>query len=319
MAKPLRLLALSFALILTTALPWLASMLLTDIFAGLSVLSLFMLVLHGDKISAVEKVAAVRLYGLRRGNPQRDAWRCCLGLCCAGWIARPLLRERIAISGSGAGQPDHCQPAPPCCCRPISHCPDSWRGRPAATAIAFGRMLQDGIVDALSAGSLSGAAAASSAPIATNFRPPQMTSCGATACSTSLAVFQGMNDEMGFIAVASLAEYPLWQAEAASSPRHSNWLMWQPAKAPTARFPTPTASSSAICRRRSRRCARRINSIGTSILTAINRIHVPVALVSMLLVFAMFAPRSGGAGSTISRCSPRPCHWPCSATPLSAA
>src|ERR1700727_3694709 len=45
LAKPWRLFGLSLVLILTTALPWLASMLLTDIFAGLSVLSLFILVL----------------------------------------------------------------------------------------------------------------------------------------------------------------------------------------------------------------------------------------------------------------------------------
>src|SRR5437660_1599960 len=37
MAQPLRLLAIGLALVLTTALPWLASMLLTDIFAGLPV------------------------------------------------------------------------------------------------------------------------------------------------------------------------------------------------------------------------------------------------------------------------------------------
>src|ERR1700733_13836062 len=55
MARPSRLIAVSVVLILTTALPWLASMLLTDIFAGLSVLSLFILVLHGDKPSPAEK------------------------------------------------------------------------------------------------------------------------------------------------------------------------------------------------------------------------------------------------------------------------
>src|SRR5580692_8840743 len=41
LAKPWRLFGLCLVLTLTTALPWLASMLLTDIFAGLSVLSLF--------------------------------------------------------------------------------------------------------------------------------------------------------------------------------------------------------------------------------------------------------------------------------------
>ncbi|HEY3790594.1 MAG TPA: hypothetical protein VGM09_02100, partial [Bradyrhizobium sp.] len=56
MMRPLRLVALSLVLILTTALPWLASMLLTDIFAGLSVLSLFILVLHGDRVSTAEQL-----------------------------------------------------------------------------------------------------------------------------------------------------------------------------------------------------------------------------------------------------------------------
>ena len=61
MAQPLRLLAISLVLILTTALPWLASMLLTDIFAGLSVLSLFILAVHGERTSTPEKCL---LFGL---------------------------------------------------------------------------------------------------------------------------------------------------------------------------------------------------------------------------------------------------------------
>jgi len=39
MARPLRLLAISLVLVLSTALPWLVTTLLTDIFAGLAVLS----------------------------------------------------------------------------------------------------------------------------------------------------------------------------------------------------------------------------------------------------------------------------------------
>ena len=52
---PFRLAAISLALIATTALPWLASMLLTDIFAGLAVLSLFILVAHRHKTSPTER------------------------------------------------------------------------------------------------------------------------------------------------------------------------------------------------------------------------------------------------------------------------
>src|SRR3954464_3967055 len=55
LAQPPRLLAMSLVLIITTALPWLASTLLTDILTGLSVLSLFILVAHGDKTSTPEK------------------------------------------------------------------------------------------------------------------------------------------------------------------------------------------------------------------------------------------------------------------------
>ena len=49
--QPLRLLAISLVLVLTTSLPWLASTLLTDIFAGLSVLALFILVAHRARTS----------------------------------------------------------------------------------------------------------------------------------------------------------------------------------------------------------------------------------------------------------------------------
>jgi hypothetical protein len=61
MPQPLRLLAISFVLVLTNSLPWLASMLLTDIFAGLSVLALFILVAHGERTSIPEKCL---LFGL---------------------------------------------------------------------------------------------------------------------------------------------------------------------------------------------------------------------------------------------------------------
>src|SRR5579863_6810479 len=57
LARPWRLFATCLVLTITTALPWLASMLLTDIFAGLSVLALFLLVLHGDEFSGIEKAA----------------------------------------------------------------------------------------------------------------------------------------------------------------------------------------------------------------------------------------------------------------------
>src|SRR6202789_2181581 len=98
MARPLRLMAVSAVLILTTALPWLASMLLTDIFAGLSVLSLFILVLHGNKTSTIEKCLLFAFTAFAAGTHSATL-AVLLGLCCSGWIARRWLGERIAISG----------------------------------------------------------------------------------------------------------------------------------------------------------------------------------------------------------------------------
>jgi hypothetical protein len=56
---PAGLLAIILALSATTALPWLASELLTDIFAGLAVLAFHALVWHGDKIRPRERIALI--------------------------------------------------------------------------------------------------------------------------------------------------------------------------------------------------------------------------------------------------------------------
>src|SRR3984957_7904926 len=56
---PIALPAIAAVLALTTALPWLASVLLTDIFAGLAVLALHALAWHGDRVSLFERYALV--------------------------------------------------------------------------------------------------------------------------------------------------------------------------------------------------------------------------------------------------------------------
>src|ERR1700753_686569 len=101
-SQPFRLLAISLSLVLTTALPWLASMLLTDIFAGLSVLSLFILVLHGDKVSSKERAALFVLTAFAAAT-HSATMAVLLGLCCVGWFARPFLRERIATRSLAQG------------------------------------------------------------------------------------------------------------------------------------------------------------------------------------------------------------------------
>jgi hypothetical protein len=102
LAQPLRLLAISLALVLTTALPWLASTLLTDIFAGLSVLSLFILVVHGERTSKTEKCSLFALTAFAAASHSATL-AVLLGLCCVGWIVRPFLRGQIAVAGLARG------------------------------------------------------------------------------------------------------------------------------------------------------------------------------------------------------------------------
>lgn len=88
MMQTFRFVVISLLLILSTALPWLASMLLTDIFAGLSVLSLFLLVVGGPRTSALEKS---RCSSSRPLPPRPTAPRsaCCSGSASpAGWRGR---------------------------------------------------------------------------------------------------------------------------------------------------------------------------------------------------------------------------------------
>jgi hypothetical protein len=105
----------------------------------------------------------------------------------------------------------------------------------------------------------------------------------------ALGRFPGMNDEMGFIATHSLAEYPRWQAEAAlAATAHQLILV---ATGENTNRPIPHTHG--ILERylpkqlKSMRAAHQQNGYIT--FGPINLVHVPVALVSMLLVFGMFA------------------------------
>ncbi len=136
-----------------------------------------------------------------------------LGLCCVGWIARPFLRGRIAVSGLVQGSLTLVAGAAMLLSANFALSGQlAWT--PGGYGVAFGRMLQDGIV----------------ARYLTDHCPqqklklcPYRNELPATADQflwgnsmfNTLGRFQGLNDEMGFIVLRSLAEYPLRQAEAA--------------------------------------------------------------------------------------------------------
>jgi hypothetical protein len=212
MTRPSRLAAISLVLILTTALPWLASMLLTDIFAGLSVLSLFILVLHGDKVSTPEKLLLFAFTAFA-GATHSATLAVLLGLCLCGWIARPWLRARIALSGLLQGSLTIVAGAAMLLAANFALSGQlAWT--PGGSGVAFGRMMQDGIVASY---------LRAHCPDERLKLCPYRDQLPATADAflwgnsmfNTLGRFKGLDDEMGFIVLHSLAEYPAWQAEAA--------------------------------------------------------------------------------------------------------
>lgn len=286
LARPWRLFGVCLVLSLTTALPWLASMLLTDIFAGLSVLSLFVLILHGDKISGIER-AALFVFTAFAAATHSATMAVLLGLCCVGWITRPFLRGRIAVSHLLQGTLTIAVGA-----IMLLSANFALSGRvewtPGGYAIAFARMLQDGIVTRY---------LNDHCPTQQFKLCPYRDDLPETADDflwsretpfNKLGRFPGMSDEMGYIAVHALAEYPLWQAEAALMAASEQML--KVATGENTDHPT-LMHTYGIFRDYLPQQLKLLDAArqqaGHLTFGPVNLIHVPVALISTALVFAM--------------------------------
>jgi hypothetical protein len=284
-SRPWRLLAISLILAFTTSLPWLVSTLLTDIFAGLSVLALFIPIVHGARTSTIEKCLLFCLTAFAAATHSATL-AVLLGLCGIGWIARPFLRGRISVAGLTQGSLTVVAGAILLLSTNFALSGKlAWT--PGGFGVAFGRMLQDGIV----------AQYLREQCPKHNFKLcPYRDQLPATADQflwgnsmfNTLGRFQGMNDEMGFIVLHSLAEYPAWQARAALAGTvqqlgqvatgegvgvwlgHTYGIMER-------YLPAQLKPMRAAQQQR-----------WHFDFTAINRIHVPVALASMLLAALLF-------------------------------
>jgi hypothetical protein len=99
--RPLLLLAIVAALCLLTTLPWLTAILLTDIFAGLAVLALYLLLLRVDTLRQGERAGLVALVayagaGTRDGVGGRRQWRGHRTVRLDAGRLRALLRPHVA-------------------------------------------------------------------------------------------------------------------------------------------------------------------------------------------------------------------------------
>jgi hypothetical protein len=283
--QPLRLIAIGITLILATALPWLASTLLTDIFTGLSVLALFILVLHGATTSTIEKCALSGFVAFAAATHSATL-AVLLGLCCLGWIARPFLRQRIAASGLVQGSVALAASAAMLLSANFALSGElAWT--PGGYGVAFGRMLQDGIVTRY---------LRDHCPQQKLNLCPYRNELPATADQflwgksmfNTLGRFKGMNDEMDFIVTRSLAEYPLWQAEAAIAATAQQLVHVATGEGTNGWIPHTYGIIERYIPSQLAPMRAAHQQQWQLDFTAINRLHVPVALASMLLVAAMF-------------------------------
>ncbi|MEH2502417.1 hypothetical protein V1290_001228 [Bradyrhizobium sp. AZCC 1578] len=284
-SEPLRLLAMSFVLALTTSLPFLASTLLTDIFAGLSVLSLFILVVLGERTSIPEKCL---LFGLTAfaAATHSATLAVLLGLCCIGWIARPFLRGRISISGLTQGSLTIVAGAALLLSTNFALSGKlAWT--PGGYGVAFARMLQDGIV----------AQYLRDHCPKQNFKLcPYRDNLPATADQflwsnsmfNTLGRFQGLNDEMGFIVLHSLAEYPAWQAKAAAIATAQQFVYVGTGEGTDGWLGHTYGIIEHFLPAQVKPMRAAQQQLWHFDFTAINRIHIPVALASMLLAVILF-------------------------------
>src|SRR6185437_10855729 len=136
-----------------------------------------------------------------------------VGLCCLGWMAKPFLRGRIALAGLVQASLSMLVSAAMLLAANFALSGQlAWT--PGGYGVAFGRMLQDGIVaqflrDHCPTEHLK------LCPYRNELPPTGDDFLWGGSMFDKLGRFAGLNDEMGYIVTHSLADYPLWQAEAA--------------------------------------------------------------------------------------------------------
>ena len=282
--RPLLLVGVTAALSVLTTLPFLASILLTDIFAGLAVLALHFLIFHDAELQRWERNALIALIAFAVATHSATfvvivallaaaalAWWW-LRIGGAAGIARGAAAVALgAVMLVGANY--------------IVAGKLAWT--PGGPALSFGRMLQDGIVNRY---------------LADHCREERLKLCahrhelptdadvffwsGKGSIFNNLGRFAGLDDEMSKIVLGSLRDYPALQIEMALAATAHQLTriasgegvvntIWHTYWAIEKFVPASTAAM--------RDARQQRGEIGFA---AINRIHQPVAMGSMLLLLA---------------------------------
>jgi hypothetical protein len=281
--RPLVLLSTITVLAAATTLPWIASILLTDIFAGIGMLAFYLVVLCPEKLTGRERAALVLLAAFAAGS-HGATLAVLLALLALATIVTLFRRNLMPPTGLGHG-------IAALVLTPLMLLTANYAvaGRlawtPGGIALPFGRMLQDGIVARF---------------LADHCPDPRLKLCAhrhelptdadeffwGESVFDRLGRFQGLDDEMRTIVLESLRAYPLWQIEAAASAAGRQLMkvktgegvldqVWHTYNMIERFMPSMLPAMRAARQQK-----------GELDFTAINKLHVPIALASMLLLIA---------------------------------
>ena len=211
---PWNLLLVTGILSVATALPFIASLLLTDIFCGLAVLALYLLVFRGDRLGRFTRGALIGFSGFAAATHSATFGLLAL-LVLAALLAHFLFRNSVRIPPHGIRRAG-CAVALGLLLTFAGNYAVSrqWAWTPGGYGILFGRMLEDGIVKRY---------------LDARCPDPQLKLCAhrftmpqtadaflwGNSVFNDLGRFAGLGAEMQVIVVGSLKDYPLLQLKAA--------------------------------------------------------------------------------------------------------
>ena len=279
--RPLALLGTVAALAATTSLPWIADILLTDIFAGTAVLALHLLLFAPAALSRRETAGLVLLIGFAAAT-HSATFAVLIAIVAMAGLARLYRRDLLPLAalGRGAG-------AVALGIAMLLGTNFALSGQfawtPGGYAIVFARMMQDGIVvrylDAHCPD-----ARLRLCPYRHRLPPTADEFLWSDGPFNELGRFAGLGDEMRTIVLESLVEYPGAQIETAISASTRQLVkvesgegvlnsIWHTYGIIERYMPTVVPAM---------RAARQQH--GEVSFRALNEVHVPVALISMLLL-----------------------------------
>ena len=210
--RPWTLFAVVVGLSVTTTLPWIAAILLTDIFAGLAVLALHLVVMRPETLSRNERLALVVLIAFS-GATHSATLLVLLGLAVVA-VAVSFIDRRVVAPAAAM----RAAVAVALSAVMLLAANFALSGRvawtPGGYGIVFARMLQDGIVKRY-LDSHCGERQFKLCPYRHELPKTADAFLWSAGPFNKLGRFDGLGDEMRTIVLESLAEYPAMQVETA--------------------------------------------------------------------------------------------------------